>query len=147
MDSFQAIVLGIVQGLTEFLPISSTGHLRIVPAFAGLFAPYWRAEARGIIVGLTSYITKGHLARAVLEATAWQTRDVVEAMDADSGLALTSLRVDGGMTADNLLMQVLADVLDVPVVRPLVAETVSLGAAYAAGLAVGEARAAGRKVA
>jgi glycerol kinase len=90
-----------------------------------------------VIVGLTSYITKGHLARAVLEATAWQTREVVDAMNADSGLTLRSLKVDGGMTADHLLMQVVADVLDVPVVRPLAAETVSLGAAYAAGLAVG----------
>ena len=90
-----------------------------------------------MIVGLTSYITKGHLARAVLEATGWQTREVVDAMNADSGLALTTLRVDGGMTADNLLMQFIADVLDVPVVRPMALETVSLGAAYAAGLAVG----------
>ncbi|BCJ56296.1 hypothetical protein Asp14428_77710 [Actinoplanes sp. NBRC 14428] len=90
-----------------------------------------------MIVGLTSYITKGHLARAVLEATAWQTREVVDAMNADSGLTLRTLKVDGGMTADNLLMQSVADVLDVPVVRPLAAETVSLGAAYAAGLAVG----------
>ena len=108
-----------------------------MPAFSGLFAPHWRPEARGIIVGLTSYITKGHLARAVLEATGWQTREVVDAMNADSGIALTTLRVDGGMTADNLLMQFVADVLDVPVVRPMALETVSLGAAYAAGLAVG----------
>ena len=108
-----------------------------MPAFSGLFAPHWRSEARGIIVGLTSYITKGHLARAVLEATGWQTREVVDAMNADSGIALTTLRVDGGMTADNLLMQFVADVLDVPVVRPMALETVSLGAAYAAGLAVG----------
>jgi glycerol kinase len=90
-----------------------------------------------VIVGLTSYVTKGHLARAVLEATGWQTREVVDAMNADSGLDLTTLKVDGGMTADNLLMQFIADVLDVPVVRPLASETVSLGAAYAAGLAVG----------
>lgn len=90
-----------------------------------------------MIVGLTSYITKGHLARAALEATGWQTREVVDAMNADSGLALKQLKVDGGMTSDNLLMQLLADVLDVPVVRPMVAETVSLGAAYAAGLAAG----------
>ena len=108
-----------------------------MPAFSGLYAPHWRSEARGVIVGLTSYITKGHLARAVLEATGWQTREVVDAMNADSGLTLTTLKVDGGMTADNLLMQFIADVLDVPVVRPMVAETVSLGAAYAAGLAVG----------
>ncbi|WP_436528949.1 glycerol kinase GlpK [Actinoplanes sp. HUAS TT8] len=117
--------------------VTDNGGCYIVPAFSGLFAPHWRSDARGVIVGLTSYITKGHLARAVLEATAWQTRDVVDAMNADSGLALTALDVDGGMTADNLLMQTVADVLDVPVSRPMVAETVSLGAAYAAGLAVG----------
>ena len=96
-----------------------------------------RTDARGVIVGLTSYVGRGHLARAVLEATGWQTRDVVEAMTADSGIALTGLKVDGGMTANHLLMQFVADVLDVPVERPLVSETVSLGAAYAAGLAVG----------
>jgi glycerol kinase len=117
--------------------VKDNGGCYIVPAFSGLFAPHWRSEARGVIVGLTSYITKGHLARAVLEATGWQTREVVDAMNADSGLALTLFKVDGGMTADNLLMQFIADVLDVPVVRPMVAETVSLGAAYAAGLAVG----------
>jgi glycerol kinase len=117
--------------------VADNGGCYIVPAFSGLYAPHWRSEARGVIVGLTSYITKGHLARAVLEATAWQTREVVDAMNADSGLTLKSLKVDGGMTADNLLMQYVADVLDVPVVRPLAAETVSLGAAYAAGLAVG----------
>ncbi|MDH6464626.1 glycerol kinase GlpK [Micromonospora purpureochromogenes] len=117
--------------------VDDNGGCYIVPAFSGLFAPHWRSEARGLIVGLTSYITKGHLARAVLEATGWQTREVVDAMNADSGLALTALRVDGGMTANNLLMQFVADVLAVPVVRPMVAETVSLGAAYAAGLAVG----------
>jgi glycerol kinase len=117
--------------------VSDNGGCYIVPAFSGLYAPYWRSEARGVIVGLTSYITKGHLARAVLEATAWQTREVVDAMNANSGLTLTTLKVDGGMTADNLLMQMIADVLDVPLVRPLAVETVSLGAAYAAGLAVG----------
>lgn len=117
--------------------VSDNGGCYIVPAFSGLFAPHWHSEARGVIVGLTSYITKGHLARAVLEATGWQTRDVVDAMNADSGLALSALRVDGGMTADNLLMQFVADVLDAPVMRPMVVETVSLGAAYAAGLAVG----------
>nr|WP_221374024.1 glycerol kinase GlpK [Actinoplanes polyasparticus] len=116
--------------------VTDNGGCYIVPAFSGLYAPYWRSEARGVIVGLTSYITKGHLARAVLEASAWQTREVVDAMNADSGLALKTLRVDGGMTADNLLMQFIADVLDVPVVRPLASETVSLGAAYGAGLAV-----------
>src|SRR5262249_61285534 len=110
----------------------------IVAACSGLFAPRWRSDARGVIVGLTSYITSGHLARAVLEATGWQTREVVDAMNADSAVALKELKVDGGMTADNLLMQFVADVLDVPVVRPMVAETVSLGAAYAAGLAVGD---------
>ena len=108
-----------------------------MPAFSGLFAPHWREDARGVMVGLTSYVTKGHLARAVLEATGWQTKDVVDAMNADSGLGLTKLKVDGGMTANNLLMQFVADVLDVPVERPMIAETVSLGAAYAAGLAVG----------
>ncbi|MGP4002527.1 glycerol kinase GlpK [Streptomyces sp. 8N706] len=117
--------------------VEDNGGCYIVPAFSGLYAPHWRSDARGVIVGLTSYITKGHLARAVLEATGWQTREVVDAMNADSPLALKALKVDGGMTADNLLMQFLADVLDVPVVRPMVAETVSLGAAYAAGLAVG----------
>ena len=117
--------------------VADNGGCYIVPAFSGLYAPHWRSEARGVIVGLTSYVTKGHLARAVLEATGWQTREVVDAMNADSGLDLTTLKVDGGMTADNLLMQFIADVLDVPVVRPLAAETVSLGAAYAAGLAVG----------
>ncbi|MCP2347528.1 glycerol kinase GlpK [Nonomuraea roseoviolacea] len=133
--------LGLINSAPEIETLAKTvddnGGCYIVPAFAGLFAPHWRSEARGVIVGLTSYITKGHLARAVLEATAWQTREVVDAMNADSGLALRGLKVDGGMTADNLLMQCIADVLDVPVVRPMVAETVSLGAAYAAGLAVG----------
>ncbi|MGA9857225.1 MAG: glycerol kinase GlpK [Solirubrobacteraceae bacterium] len=117
--------------------VSDSGGCYFVPAFSGLFAPHWRSDARGVIAGLTGYITKGHLARAVLEATAWQTREVVEAMISDAGMSLSTLRVDGGMTANNLLMQFLADVLDVPVVRPIVAETVSLGAAYAAGLAVG----------
>ncbi|MET7460824.1 glycerol kinase GlpK [Nonomuraea sp. NPDC005501] len=133
--------LGLINSAPEIETLAKTvddnGGCYIVPAFAGLFAPHWRSEARGVIVGLTSYITKGHLARAVLEATAWQTREVVDAMNADSGLDLRVLKVDGGMTADNLLMQYIADVLDVPVVRPMVAETVSLGAAYAAGLAVG----------
>jgi glycerol kinase len=117
--------------------VEDSGGCYFVPAFSGLFAPHWRSDARGVIAGLTGYITKGHLARAVLEATAWQTREVVEAMISDAGMSLGTLRVDGGMTANNLLMQFLADVLDVPVVRPNVAETVSLGAAYAAGLAVG----------
>jgi glycerol kinase len=117
--------------------VEDNGGCYFVPAFSGLFAPHWRSDARGVIAGLTSYITKGHLARAVLEATAWQTREVVDAMNTDSRMPLRTLRVDGGMTANNLLMQFLADVLDNRVVRPIVAETVSLGAAYAAGLAVG----------
>jgi glycerol kinase len=117
--------------------VEDNGGCYFVPAFAGLFAPHWRSDARGVIAGLTGYISKGHLARAVLEATAWQTREVVEAMNGDAGMAMRALKVDGGMTANNLLMQFLADVLDVPVVRPIVAETPSLGAAYAAGLAVG----------
>ena len=117
--------------------VDDNGGCYFVPAFSGLFAPHWRSDARGVIAGLTGYITKGHLARAVLEATAFQTREVVEAMNGDATVDLGSLRVDGGMTANNLLMQFLADVLDVPVVRPIVAETPSLGAAYAAGLAVG----------
>lgn len=117
--------------------VSDNGGCYVVPAFSGLLAPHWREEARGLVAGLTSYVTKGHLARAALEATGWQTRDVVGAMAADSGLSLEALRVDGGMTTNNLLMQFVADVLDTPVVRPMVGETVSLGAAYAAGLAVG----------
>ncbi len=117
--------------------VEDNGGCYIVPAFAGLFAPRWQADARGVVVGLTSYVTRGHLARAVLEATAWQTCEVVEAVDLDTSLTLSRLRVDGGMTANHLLMQTVADVLDVPVERPLVAESVSLGAAYAAGLAVG----------
>jgi glycerol kinase len=117
--------------------VEDNGGCYFVPAFSGLFAPHWRSDARGVIAGLTGYITKGHLARAVLEATAFQTREVVEAMNGDATVDLVSLRVDGGMTANNLLMQFLADMLDVPVVRPIVAETPSLGAAYAAGLAVG----------
>jgi glycerol kinase len=122
---------------TLALTVEDNGGCYFVPAFSGLFAPHWRSDARGVIAGLTGYINKGHLARAVLEATARQTREVVEAMNADYGSPLASLRVDGGMTANNLLMQSLADVLQVPVMRPIVAETVSLGAAYAAGLAVG----------
>ena len=133
--------LGLISSAPEIETLARTvednGGCYIVPAFSGLFAPHWRSEARGIIVGLTSYITKGHLARAVLEATGWQTREVVDAMNADSGLKLSTLKVAGGMTSDNLLMQFIADVLPAPVVRPMVAETVSLGAAYAAGLAVG----------
>ncbi|WP_433468981.1 glycerol kinase GlpK [Spirillospora sp. CA-128828] len=133
--------LGLITSAPEIETLARTvddnGGCYIVPAFSGLFAPHWRSEARGIIVGLTSYITKGHLARAVLEATGWQTREVVDAMNADSGLSLKELKADGGMTSDNLVMQMVADVLNVPVARPMVVETVSLGAAYAAGLAVG----------
>ncbi|KAF0845260.1 glycerol kinase GlpK [Nocardia caishijiensis] len=117
--------------------VDDNGGCYLVPAFSGLYAPHWRSDARGLLIGLTSYVTKGHLARAALEATAWQTRDVLEAMNADAGLRARSLRVAGGMTSNNLLMQIIADVLDIPVTRPLVTETVSLGAAYAAGLAVG----------
>jgi glycerol kinase len=117
--------------------VDDNGGIYFVPAFSGLFAPYWRGDARGVIAGMTRYVTKGHIARAALEATAWQTREVVDAMNADSGVDLTSLKVDGGMVYNDLLMQFQADVLDVPVIRPTVAETTSLGAAYAAGLAVG----------
>ena len=117
--------------------VDDNGGVYFVPAFSGLFAPYWRNEARGVIAGLTRYVNKGHIARAALEATAWQSKEVVDAMNADSGVELTSLKVDGGMVYNELLMQFQADVLDVPVIRPTVAETTSLGAAYAAGLAVG----------
>jgi len=117
--------------------VDDNGGVYFVPAFSGLYAPYWRSEARGVIAGLTRYVNKGHIARAVLEATAWQTKEVVDAMNADSGVALTSLKVDGGMVYNELLMQFQSDVLDVPVIRPQVAETTALGAAYAAGLAVG----------
>lgn len=122
---------------TLALTVEDNGGCYVVPAFSGLFAPHWRSDARGVITGLTSYVTKGHIARAALEATAWQTREVVDAMNTDSRMDLTSLKVDGGMTANDLLMQTLADVLDTEVVRPMVAETTCLGAAYAAGLAVG----------
>ena len=108
-----------------------------MPAFSGLFAPYWRSDARGALVGLTRFVNRGHIARAALEATAFQTREVLDAMNADSGVALTELKVDGGMTANELLMQFQADVLGVDVVRPRVSETTALGAAYAAGIAVG----------
>jgi len=117
--------------------VEDNGGCYFVPAFSGLFAPYWRSDARGAIVGLTRYVNKGHLARAVLEATAFQSREVIDAMNADSGVPLTSLKVDGGMTGNELLMQFQADILDVPVIRPVVAETTALGAAYAAGLATG----------
>ncbi|MFT3899527.1 MAG: glycerol kinase GlpK [Gordonia sp. (in: high G+C Gram-positive bacteria)] len=117
--------------------VDDNGGAYIVPAFSGLFAPRWRPDARGVIVGLTRYINRGHLVRAALEASAYQTREVIEAMTADSGVKLTALKVDGGMVVNNLLMQFQADILDVPVIRPVVNETTALGAAYAAGLAVG----------
>ncbi|AWS41619.1 glycerol kinase GlpK [Streptosporangium sp. 'caverna'] len=133
--------LGLISTAAEIETLARTvddnGGCYFVPAFSGLFAPHWRSDARGVIAGLTAFVNKGHIARAVLEATAFQTREVVDAMNADAGLALTSLRADGGMTADHLLMQTLADVLAVSVVRPMVAETTALGAAYAAGLAIG----------
>jgi glycerol kinase len=133
--------LGLIREAGDIEPLARTvddsGGAYFVPAFSGLFAPYWRPDARGAIVGLTRYVNRGHLARAVLEATAFQTREVVDAMHADSGVALTSLKVDGGMVVNELLMQFQADVLNVPVVRPVVAETTALGAAYAAGLAIG----------
>jgi glycerol kinase len=117
--------------------VEDNGGIFFVPAFSGLFAPYWRSDARGAIVGMTRYINKGHIARAVLEATAFQTREVLDAMEKDSGVRLTALKVDGGMVYNEMLMQFQADLLDVPVIRPKVAETTALGAAYAAGLAVG----------
>lgn len=117
--------------------VEDNGGIYFVPAFSGLFAPYWRSDARGAIVGLTRYVNRGHFARATLEATAYQTREVLDAMNADSGVELKALKVDGGMVYNDLLMQFQADVLGVPVVRPKVAETTALGAAYAAGLAVG----------
>ncbi len=117
--------------------VEDNGGIYFVPAFSGLFAPYWRADARGVIVGLTRYIKKGHICRAALEATAYQTREVLDAMKKDSGIDLKALKVDGGMVYNDLLMQFQADILGVPVVRPQVAETTSLGASYAAGLAVG----------
>jgi len=133
--------LGIIRSAAEIETLAASvpdnGGCYFVPAFSGLFAPHWRADARGVIAGLTAYVTAGHIARAALEAVAWQTREVVDAMAADSGSALTRLKVDGGMTANDLLMQFQADVLDVPVSRPAIPETTCLGAAYAAGLAVG----------
>ncbi|GAB3398337.1 glycerol kinase GlpK [Humibacter soli] len=133
--------LGILRDAKEVEKLASSvddnGGAYIVPAFSGLFAPYWRPDARGAIVGLTRFVNKGHLARAALESTAYQTRDVLEAVEQDTGTPLAELRVDGGMTANGLLMQFQADLLGIPVVRPTVAETTALGAAYAAGLAVG----------
>src|SRR5512136_460593 len=117
--------------------VEDNGGIYFVPAFSGLFAPYWKSDARGAILRMTRYVNKGHIARAILEATAFQTREVLDAMEKDSGVRLTALKVDGGMVFNELLMQFQSDILDVPVVRPKVAETTALGAAYAAGLAVG----------
>jgi glycerol kinase len=133
--------LGLIQSSAEVealaLSVEDNGGIYIVPAFSGLYAPYWKSDARGVIAGLTRYVNKGHIARAALEATAYQTREILDAMEKDSGVKLMSLKVDGGMVFDELLMQFQSDILDVPVVRPKVAETTALGAAYAAGLAVG----------
>ena len=133
--------LGIIKSANEIEDLAKTvndnGGAYFVPAFSGLFAPYWRSDARGALVGLTRYVNKGHIARAALEAIAYQTREVLDAVNADSGVPLTELKVDGGATANDLLMQFQADIIGVPVVRPVVAETTALGAAYAAGLAVG----------
>ncbi|TET85937.1 MAG: glycerol kinase, partial [Desulfobacteraceae bacterium] len=133
--------LGLISSASEIEKLAKTvednGGAYFVPAFSGLFAPYWRSDARGVIVGLTRFVNKGHIARAVLEATAFQTRDIVEAMNKDSGLNLSKLKVDGGMVANEMLMQFQSDILDVPVIRPKVSETTALGVAYAAGLAVG----------
>ena len=133
--------LGLIRQSSEVEALAKTvednGGIYFVPAFSGLFAPYWRSDARGVFVGMTRYVNKGHIARAVLEATAFQTREVLDAMEKDSGVKLTALKVDGGMVFDELLMQFQADILNVPVIRPKVAETTALGAAYAAGLAVG----------
>lgn len=133
--------LGIISSAEESEKLAASvednGGAYFVPAFSGLFAPYWRSDARGALVGLTRYVNKGHIARAALEATAFQTREVLDAMNADSGVDLTELKVDGGMIANETLMQFQADILGVPVVRPKVAETTALGAAYAAGIAVG----------
>jgi glycerol kinase len=133
--------LGMISSAAEIEQLAATvednGGAYFVPAFSGLFAPHWRSDARGAIVGLTRYVNRGHLARAVLEATAFQTREVLDAMNADSGAGLTSLKADGGMVGNELLMQFQADILGVPVIRPVISETSALGAAYAAGLAVG----------
>ncbi len=133
--------LGIISGAAESeslaRQVEDTGGIYFVPAFSGLFAPYWRSDARGAIVGLSRYNTNAHLARATLEAICYQSRDVVEAGEEDSGVHLDVLKVDGGVTANDLCMQLQADILGVPVSRPVVAETTALGAAYAAGLATG----------
>lgn len=133
--------LQIIEKSSDIEPLARTvadnGDVYFVPAFSGLFAPYWRSDARGVIVGLTRYANKGHIARAALEATAYQTREVLEAMEKDSNTKLKTLKVDGGMVVNELLMQFQSDILGVPVVRPRITETTALGAAYAAGLAVG----------
>ncbi|MDQ1572546.1 MAG: glycerol kinase [Actinomycetota bacterium] len=133
--------LGIITSSSEVealaRTVDDTGGAYFVPAFSGLFAPYWRSEARGALVGLTRFVNRAHIARAALEATAFQSREVLDAVNADAGVPLAELKVDGGMTENTLLMQFQADILGVPVVRPVVAETTALGAAYAAGLAVG----------
>jgi glycerol kinase len=133
--------LGLIRTAAEVEQLAASvpdnGGVYFVPAFSGLFAPHWRDDARGVIVGLTAYARAGHLARATLEATAWQTFEVLEAMLAATDVELSELKVDGGMTANELLMQFQADVLGIPVLRPRVAETTALGAAFAAGLAVG----------
>jgi glycerol kinase len=132
--------LGMIEKSSDIETLSRTvqdnGGVYFVPAFSGLYAPYWKENARGVIAGLTRYANKGHLARAVLEATAFQTREVVEAMEKDSKISLESLRVDGGMVRNDLLMQFEADILNREVVRPVIQETTALGAAYAAGLSV-----------
>ena len=133
--------LGLIHKSTEIESLARTvkdnGGVYFVPAFSGLYAPYWRSDARGVIAGLTRFANKGHLARAVLESTAYQTREVLEAMEKDSEIKLFSLRTDGGMVENQLLMQFQADILNIPVLRPVIKETTALGAAYAAGLAVG----------
>jgi len=133
--------LGLLQNSSEIealaRSVDDNGGVYFVPAFSGLYAPYWKADARGLIAGLTAFANKGHIARAALEATAYQTYEVLRAMEQDSGIRLSSVRVDGGMVVNELLMQFQADILQVPVIRPKVIETTALGAAYAAGLAVG----------
>ena len=133
--------LGVIKSSSEIEALASSvednGGVYFVPAFSGLFAPHWRSDARGVIVGLSRASTKAHLARAALEAIAYQTRDVLDAMSADSKVALTSMRVDGGATANNLLMQIQSDVMGIEIIRPEIIETTALGAAYAAGIAVG----------
>ena len=138
-DALKVMLVELMPNVVQELArsVNNNGGTYIVPAFSGLFAPYWRADARGVVAGLTRFVNKGHIARAVLEASAYQTLDIVEAMNKDSGVALKQLKVDGGMVANELLMQFQADILDVPVIRPEVTETTALGAAYAAGLAVG----------